>query len=388
MIPTCVKAVSGMSRGFTLIEILIAAGLVVILSGLVLPSVVGRLSPERTQRAAGDIESAGMIARAEAQQEGRAVLLAAVRDTAGDWTLITVQAGDGEDAAANVRGWLDAEAELEIPAKRRVLATLPSDCDLRSAELDDAAHDELARGEIARRPESTPNRAALAVFLPDGSAVAIGDVRLIGRDGERRPVMVSEWNGVISIGSPIRDDVEEGPLAFGAMLVFACAWRRQRGSVLLEVIASIALIVMCGVTILGAIGQASHSFDVMRERSTAADLTRSAMAKLEAGIVSTTSLDGPVERWEFQEDSGAEAMGEMPSAGGTAAMDDTGWELEVDVYPSQFPDLSVVTISAVRVPTGLVGERRVLHTLTQLVRLGSLEEDIAGEEDALLGGSR
>lgn len=377
-----------MSRGFTLVEVLIAAGLVVILSGLVLPSVLGRLTPERTARAAGNLESAGIIARAEAQQDGRAVLLAALRDTAGNWMLVTMQAGDGEDAAAKVRAWLDAESELEIPAKRRVLATLPSGCTLQSSDLDDAARDEIASDPLARQSLATPGRIALAVFLPDGSAVAIDDVRLIGRDGERRAILVSEWNGVISIGAPIRDDVEEGPLAFGAMLVFACAWRRQRGSVLLEVIASIALIVMCGVTILGAIGQASHSFNVMRERSTAADLTRSAMARLEAGIASTTSLHGPVERWELQEDSDAEAMGDVASAQSTAVMEDTGWELEVDVYPSQFPDLSVVTISAVRVPSGLVGERRVLHTLTQLVRLGSLEEDIAGEADALLGGSR
>lgn len=376
-----------MSRGFTLLEIVIALGLVVLLSGLVMPALLGRMGAARVEGAIRDVESAALIARAESQQEGRAVLLLGMRTTSGQWAMISAQAGDGTEGAAVVRAWLSIDDTIDTPERRRMLVVLPEGTSLARTETD--------------MDDRTDSRIAVAVFLPDGSALALGRVVLTARDGSRRPIVVREWSGLVTVGQQIREDEEDEEIfAFGAVLI-AAAWRRRSrspnrlaaraGGIMLEVIVSVAILAMCGLTILGAIGQAMHSFQVTRERTTAADLTRSAMAKLEAGIASTTMLDGPVLRWEFDPDSGAEAMGDVPSAGSAAAMDATGWELEVDVYPSQFSGLSVVTISAVRVPTpttSLRGERRVLHTLTQLVRLGGAEEDIAGEEDALLGGGR
>ena len=57
----------------------------------------------------------------------------------------------------------------------------------------------------------------------------------------------------------------------------------RRGALLLEVVLALALFVTAGIAILSMVGQSVGSLKSAREKLHAADLARSAMAKIEAG---------------------------------------------------------------------------------------------------------
>src|SRR5688572_10823162 len=88
----------------------------------------------------------------------------------------------------------------------------------------------------------------------------------------------------------------------------------RRGALLLEVILALALFVMGGIALLTMIGRTFANVEFVRDSERAADLARSAMAKLEAGIATADTLDGPVRGWldddeSFDGDELAEAAG-------------------------------------------------------------------------------
>jgi hypothetical protein len=143
----------------------------------------------------------------------------------------------------------------------------------------------------------------------------------------------------------------------------------RRGGMLLEVILALAIFVVAGGAILNLISQTMTGLERSQLAARAADLARSAMAKIEAGIETAQTLNGPVER----------------SAEGAASVGGEGWELEIDTEPSQFRGLTRVTVNAVkRAEDRLETEYR----LVQLVRLGGKGEDRAGEEDAIAEKAR
>jgi hypothetical protein len=148
---------------------------------------------------------------------------------------------------------------------------------------------------------------------------------------------------------------------------------------LLEVMLALALVVVVGLLVLGAVSRSTDALRAARERQVAVDLARSAMAKLEAGIESSTTLNGPVKAW-------AEGMNlaEVSEEG-----DETGWELIVETEPTTFDGLTYVTITARRerynvasVDTGAgAGES---YTLRQLVRIAEKAEEGIGEKDDVM----
>lgn len=142
---------------------------------------------------------------------------------------------------------------------------------------------------------------------------------------------------------------------------------------LLEIILAIALLTVGGATILGALSQGVRSLERTRWTQHAADLAKSAMAKIEAGIESPRSLHGPVAAWEAEQ--GGVFADSLP--------DDSGWELEVEFEASQFNGLTSVSIRAVRRDAARPGRVLAEHTLRQLVRLGSAGENRAGEQGDL-----
>jgi type II secretory pathway pseudopilin PulG len=141
----------------------------------------------------------------------------------------------------------------------------------------------------------------------------------------------------------------------------------RRGALLLEVVLALALFVMAGMAILSQVGQSVGSLKAAREKQHAADLARSAMAKIEAGVETAEVLNGPVPAWREETDSSAD--------GNDARM--TGWELKVQTEPSSFAGLTLVTITAGK--TGNAGGSA--YTLKQLVRLSARAEDDAGGLD-------
>lgn len=139
----------------------------------------------------------------------------------------------------------------------------------------------------------------------------------------------------------------------------------RRGSLLIEVVLALAIFVIAGGAIANLLSQSMLGVDRSRDLARAADIARSAMAKMEAGIETPQTLNGPLERGE----EGADLTGR-------------GWELDIETDASQFRGLTRVTVTALkRSSSGAAIETS--YKLVQLVRLGSKGEDSAGQEDAI-----
>jgi hypothetical protein len=133
---------------------------------------------------------------------------------------------------------------------------------------------------------------------------------------------------------------------------------------------------MAALVILSAMGQAARNVEVTRLELEGLDLARSAIAKMEAGLKSAEELRGPAPVWsQYEAEPGAAAFeDELPEP--------SGWELEIQTEPSQFPGLTLVEVTAVRRDEA-TGESGFGTTLRQLVRLRAREDDTIGEQDEI-----
>ena len=179
----------------------------------------------------------------------------------------------------------------------------------------------------------------------------------------------------------------------------------HRGAILLEVILALSIFVTSGLAILTLVTQSTSRLTAIRDNETAADLARSAMAQIEAGLATPESLLGPVPDWLETESGQAMVESELmrgaagggsggldmnvgtsegpagaPASGLQGEVDD--WVLEVESNPSQFEGLTTVTVTAVRGDGADAGVVR--YSLTQLVRLSSDEADSVGQFDPLV----
>ncbi len=179
----------------------------------------------------------------------------------------------------------------------------------------------------------------------------------------------------------------------------------QRGAILLEVILALSIFVTSGLAILTLVTQSTSRLTAIRDNETAADLARSAMAQIEAGLATPESLIGPVPDWLETESGQAMVESELmrgAAGGGSGGLDmnvgtsevpagapasglqgEVGdWVLEVESNPSQFEGLTTVTVTAVRGDGADAGVVR--YSLTQLVRLSADEADSVGQFDPLV----
>lgn len=159
-----------------------------------------------------------------------------------------------------------------------------------------------------------------------------------------------------------------------------------RGALLLESVLALSIFAMAGLVIAGLVGDAADSLSRSRDALRAADLARSAMARLEAGISPMRDLSGPVPRWEEDETAREGDPSEFDGGFADAPPAPSQWEVEIATEPSEFEGLTRVTVRAFKRDAS--GAVAAAHTLHQLVRLGSAAEDRAGAEDALSGAAR
>lgn len=143
---------------------------------------------------------------------------------------------------------------------------------------------------------------------------------------------------------------------------------KRRGAILLECVVAVAIFVAAGLMVLGSVSRASESLERSREAEKAADLARSAMAKIESGLARPETLIGPVK----PDDEGSGKVMRESAA--------TPWSLEIETEPSRFAGLTRVTVKAVK-RSG--STESASYTLHQLVRLFGAERSGVGEEDAL-----
>jgi len=129
--------------------------------------------------------------------------------------------------------------------------------------------------------------------------------------------------------------------------------------VLLECVLALALFVACGLAVMAMMDRAAASVAHTRDAEVAVDIARTAMAKIEAGIATPETLNGPVPAWRDENDATFDDS--LPTG--------AAWNLEVNTEPSQFAALTKVSVRAYR---QLPGSEQELSsfTLHQLVRLG------------------
>lgn len=130
----------------------------------------------------------------------------------------------------------------------------------------------------------------------------------------------------------------------------------RRGALLLEVLLSLAIFVGAALAVGGALRRATRGLDVVRERAEASDIAWSAIARLEAGLVTPGALSGVVT------ESGARPAG-IP-----------GWSRRIETEPTERSGLTLVTVEVHRTtPDGTELERPVAIA-RQVVRLSRVPD--------------
>lgn len=118
----------------------------------------------------------------------------------------------------------------------------------------------------------------------------------------------------------------------------------RSASVLLELMLALAILIALSGAIFGVVSRASSAVEDARLQERAADLARSSMSRIEAGLATPASLSGPaVER-------GRE-----------------GWMVEARSEASEFPGASLVTVTVTLPDPADPSSVRASFTLRQLV---------------------
>lgn len=124
----------------------------------------------------------------------------------------------------------------------------------------------------------------------------------------------------------------------------------KRGAILLECMLSLALLIMASVAVLACLDSAASAAGRRSDEARAAQIATSAMAMIDAGIMSPETVQGPVDKWR------------------TGVVGERGWRVTVDTSPSEFGTLVHVTV---RVHRGEDAALPPLASLHQLVELTS-----------------
>jgi type II secretory pathway pseudopilin PulG len=148
-------------RGLTVLELLLAIGLMLALGALVLPSVFSGLNERAFQSGVDVVQSQMLLARAHARMVGAPVELLY------------------DDEPPRVAARLFQQTPGDIPANW-ALRPLPDGLRITA---DDA--DARTQGPVR-----------LAVFMPDGSAVLARPVRVADDHGRRGRLSLSPWTGM------------------------------------------------------------------------------------------------------------------------------------------------------------------------------------------------
>jgi len=238
-------------RGFTILELLVVLTLLVVVAGLVMPSVMERMAGSVLESAMSRIEGAAALCRAEAQQRGLPVRMVARADARGIVSIYAEAielegqaAGAGPTSAGRL---LDPDLESEgileqsdrfgeieryetfpvysLPEGYRFSDERPDETlgvfessGGGSASREGAFRDpDLVDGQSFDGPSEGDliSPMQLALYLPDGSAIVSAPLYLlVGEDGEQRTytVKLSRFSGRCGI-HPVPIDQEQ---LFGA----------------------------------------------------------------------------------------------------------------------------------------------------------------------------
>lgn len=330
------------ARGFTLLEVAVAIALLLILGALALPE-LSAMERDATGRAARSrVEATVAESRAASLARGEVLVLRASGKTL---ELVRPASDAGPDAAA-----------LPEPAEERTIERweIPSGTTIRASGKE-------APAEATSRAGATlvVEPVTVAVFLPSGECRAGAAWVLTVGSAPPQRATVGPWTGRVSWveavepsegaeadGVPSEDESEPNAVLPSRQAparkprrgrkIFTRATRRA--AILLECVLAITIFVTLGLAVLRLADGASEALARAQERQAAADLARSAMARIESGLASPETLHGAV-----RDEDGREGR----------------WRLDVSTEPSEFAGLVRVTITASRER----GESFTLHQL-------------------------
>lgn len=152
----------------------------------------------------------------------------------------------------------------------------------------------------------------------------------------------------------------------------------KRGSVLLEVLVAVAILVGSGTAIMAAADRGERLLRRSRDHAQAADLARSVLSAMEAGLVTPQNAPAAVRSGP----AGAAWLALDPDAGlPEAAAGEGRWRVEVESEPTEWPGLARVLVKVfdARAASRDAGGERAVYSVAQLVRLTPAGEDTAGE---------
>lgn len=152
----------------------------------------------------------------------------------------------------------------------------------------------------------------------------------------------------------------------------------KRGGVLFEVLAAVAILVGSGSVILAAADRGERELRQSRDHARAADLARSVISAIEAGIITPQNAPAAVR----SEGSGAAWLTVDADSGlPETAAGEGRWRVEVDSEPTAWAGLSKVSVHVFdgRSSTRGAETPTPAYSLSQVVRLTPAGTDSAGE---------
>ena len=215
-------------RGFTLVEVLVALGLLVMIASLVLPVALTNTTAARAQTAERMLTLAPAVARGEAQRLGRPVALVLLPSEDGQsLRLAVVREPDPEsDSAADQRAdpddvstWPTVDQPQDLPDGTRLWAgeleelealqeDIAADVETPSA-LEAAFAEQVAEALPDEQEGESVEAVVLAWFLSDGSAMA-GDAAAVRlADGRIVRIRVKPLMGSLELDFQSQDDAAD-----------------------------------------------------------------------------------------------------------------------------------------------------------------------------------
>lgn len=122
----------------------------------------------------------------------------------------------------------------------------------------------------------------------------------------------------------------------------------RHGSILLECMLALALLIAAAVTVVACLDSAAAAAALRADEARASQIATSAMAMIDAGIMSPETVQGPVDKWR------------------TGVTGERDWRLTVDTQPSEFGSLVRVTIRVIRGDDSTAPALATLHQLIDL----------------------
>ncbi len=201
-------------RGFSILELLIVVGVIVALGAVVSASLFGLAAGARFDEAVRRVEAAFVLARADAQREGRA--LAIVADSGPEGVELVLERFEPDSAMAakpaGPAGGPESRRLVLLPGGVRVTDHLPP---APGTAASPAVPDAEAGAD---RAEGGRESVRVCVMLPDGGAWASRPMYLVGPGERAAKIGVNRWTGTARVevvesreGADPGEEVERPP---------------------------------------------------------------------------------------------------------------------------------------------------------------------------------